>query len=197
MSRAYKSELRKEQQQQTRQRILEALVDELAAGGDDFAIGRVAERAGVSVRTVYHHFPDRESQIEAVAAWLDDLVGEAQLPKTAAELPAYGRRRYLNFFAHERLMRAQLNSGVASEVRKRRRRRSEAAIDACLQATGAPADDVRMAAAMVKSIIGAKLGVQLTDDYRLDRERALAVGEWTVGLIVAALERKKGPSAYR
>ncbi len=71
MTRVYRSELRTEQAERTRERILEALVEQLGEGNEDFSIPRVAERAGVSVRTVYHHFPNRDAQIEAVARWLD------------------------------------------------------------------------------------------------------------------------------
>jgi AcrR family transcriptional regulator len=36
----------------------------------DFVVAQVAERAGVSVRTVYHHFPDRETMLDALGEWL-------------------------------------------------------------------------------------------------------------------------------
>lgn len=184
--------MRKEQAALTRERILSAMADELAAGGDDFAVSRVAARAGVSARTVYLHFPDREAQIEALAAWIEEQLGPDSLPATAAELPAYSRLRYERFFEHEALMRAQLATGVASDVRKRRRRRREAAIDACVAGTGAPAASARMAAAMLKQLIGAPCGLQLIDVYGLSRQESARVVEWTVQLIVRALVQRGG-----
>jgi len=195
VTRAYQSEVRREQVQLTRERILAAFVDELAGGSDDFPVRRVAARAGVSVRTVYVHFPDREAQIDAVAAYIEQRLGADAFPATAGELPAYARRRYDNFFANERILRAQLATGIASEVRKRRRRKLEAAIDAAVASTGAPAADVRLAAAMVKQLIGAPCGVQLMDAYGLAREDVTRVGEWAVRLIVEALERGRGPAS--
>jgi AcrR family transcriptional regulator len=188
VTRAYRSAVRQEQAARTRARILEAFVDELARGHDDFVVADVAARAGVSVRTVYQHFPNREAQIDAVVAWIDAQVGAEELPATAAELPAFTRRRYDTFFAHERVFRAQLGAGVATEVRRRRRRKLEAAVDGCLAATGAPAAEARAAAAMIKELIGAPLGLRLMD-HGLDREETTSVAEWTVQLIVAALEK--------
>ena len=199
MTRAYKSALREEQARQTRARVLAAFVDELARGGDDFSVADVAARAGVSVRTVYQHFPNREAQIEAVAAWIDAQVGldPGALPAAAAELPAFTRQRYDVFFAHERLFRAQLGTGVASEVRRRRRRGLEEAIDRCVAATGAPAAEARAAAGLIKELIGAPLGLRLMDGQRMDRQEVTALAEWTVRLVVAALERGDGPLQRR
>jgi AcrR family transcriptional regulator len=190
VTRAYRSPVRQEQMELTRERILAAFVEELAEAGDDFPIRRVAARAGVSVRTVYQHFPNREAQIDAVAAWIDAQAGPDRLPGSAAELPAYARERYDNFFANERILRAQLAAGVASQVRRRRRRKREAAIDASVAATGVPAEVARRAAAMVKALIGAPFALQMMDEYGLDREETMRAGEWTVRLIVEALRRR-------
>src|SRR5260370_5138546 len=55
--------------------ILAAFAAELARRDwADFSIPDVARAAGVSVRTVYHHFPNRDAQLEAVARWLDDQI---------------------------------------------------------------------------------------------------------------------------
>jgi AcrR family transcriptional regulator len=194
VTRAYRSPVRQEQMALTRERILAAFVDELAAGGDDFAVSRVAARAGVSVRTVYQHFPNREAQIEAVAAWIEEQLGPDKLPTSAVELPAYTRQRYRMFFEHEKILRAQLNGGIATEVRKRRRRRREAAIDACVATTGVPPAVARVAGAIIKELIGAPLGLQLIDAYHLTPEESSRVTAWTVQLIVAALQHQRGPS---
>jgi AcrR family transcriptional regulator len=51
--RQYRSPLRGEQQQQTRERILEAAVAQIAEEGlAELTVPLVAERAGVSLRTV-------------------------------------------------------------------------------------------------------------------------------------------------
>jgi AcrR family transcriptional regulator len=72
-SRAYNNSLREEQAAQTRARILEATVALLAETGDgEIVMPDVAERAGVSLRTVYRHFPTRDVLLDAVAAWITE-----------------------------------------------------------------------------------------------------------------------------
>lgn len=67
--RSYESPLRARQAEQTRNEILDALVSLLADRAvDELTTGELAEAAGVSVRTVYRHFPDRASLVEALTA---------------------------------------------------------------------------------------------------------------------------------
>jgi AcrR family transcriptional regulator len=50
-------------------RILEAAVGEVAdAGPAALTVGAVAERAGVSLRTVYNYFPDKDALTDAIVA---------------------------------------------------------------------------------------------------------------------------------
>ncbi|MGD9530894.1 MAG: helix-turn-helix domain-containing protein, partial [Pseudonocardia sp.] len=60
MTRTYDSPVRRERAAATRRAILEAFAEQFGRPGTtDVAIPEAAERAGVSARTVYHHFPDR------------------------------------------------------------------------------------------------------------------------------------------
>ena len=73
-TRTYDSPLRRENAQRTRKRILDAAASVITEDGD-FVVAQVAERAGVSVRTVYHHFPDREAMLDALGEWLAEELG--------------------------------------------------------------------------------------------------------------------------
>ncbi len=192
-TRTYESPLRAEQAVRTRERILEAFAEQLNEATEDFSIPRVAKRAGVSPRTVYHHFPNREAQIEALAVWIERTIGPDDEPRDFADLPDYAARRYAKFLLHEKLMRAQLAAGIASRVRARRRKRREAIIDQCVKGTGASADDALAASALVKLLISADVGVPLMDRYGLSGEQSARVARWAVELIVDALKRGKGP----
>ncbi len=66
MPRKYELKKRAEQQEQTRQRIVEATVElHEALGPAKTTISAIAERAGVQRLTVYRHFPDEESVFRA------------------------------------------------------------------------------------------------------------------------------------
>ncbi len=194
MTRAYRSELRAEQAERTRERIVEALVEQLGEGLEEFSISRVAERAGVSVRTVYHHFPNREAQIEAVARWLDARITANEPPPASLDdvLPMLARivRRAA---ANERQVRAQLVPGVARLVRERRRRARERGVEKVLvEACGSRAG--RLAAAVVNLLIGADIGFALSDRYGLEREEMIATHQWMVRAVIDAVRRGDVPS---
>src|SRR3954471_16099442 len=68
-SRPYRQKLRAEQQAETRQRIVEAAVAlHLERGPVQTSINAIAERAGVNRVTVYRHFPDTRTLLEACSA---------------------------------------------------------------------------------------------------------------------------------
>ena len=74
-SRTYVSPKREAQAAATRTSILEAFAEQLSESGRETLSPRdAAARAGVSVRTVHTHFPDREAQIAGLAAWLDERI---------------------------------------------------------------------------------------------------------------------------
>lgn len=98
-SRAYYSPIRERQARQTRQLLLAAAAEEVVAHGlAETTISAVAERAQVSQRTVYRHFPDRQALLDALTEWVDGELAariEPTLPAAAEvsldELLATGR----------------------------------------------------------------------------------------------------------
>jgi AcrR family transcriptional regulator len=68
----YSSPVRDEAKQATRERIIDALVRVVIEDGvHAFSVATVADRAGVSHRTVYRHFPSREELLEGLAEAVD------------------------------------------------------------------------------------------------------------------------------
>ncbi len=188
--RRYASKLREEQASETRDRILRAFVAELGTGSADFSIQGIADRAGVGVRTVYHHFPTREVQIDAVATWIESqLVGAEPGPASLADLPAYAERIYRLALAHEAETRASLTPGVAELVRARRRKRRLARIDGVLGELGLPGAEARRIAAVVKALISADFGFALMDRYGLSGEEAVMAVRGAIAAIVEAAKQ--------
>ncbi|MBV8296584.1 MAG: TetR/AcrR family transcriptional regulator, partial [Acidimicrobiia bacterium] len=66
MPRRYLMENRAAATAATRQRIIEAAMDEVVAtAGEPITLQAVADRADLSLRTLYNHFPNRESLLSA------------------------------------------------------------------------------------------------------------------------------------
>ncbi len=188
MSRRYQSTLRAEQAAQTRERILEALAAELGAGGDEFSVPRVAERAGVSVRTVHHYFPTREAQVAAVAHYVDGVVlADERGPIDAADLPDYVERVYRSALTHEPLTRTLVAPGVAAHVRKLRRKGRLDRIAAAVRDLGIDEARGRQLAASLKVIASADFALALIDHHGLTHEEAGAAARMTVEALLASV----------
>jgi AcrR family transcriptional regulator len=119
-SRAYDSELRAEQADATRRRILDALVRTMGRGVAALSIPAVAREAGVSVPTVYRHF---KSKAALVAALSPHLVGRTGLMDPDlienADLPTIVREMYRRNAGMDAEVRAALASELGQETRRR------------------------------------------------------------------------------
>src|SRR5690349_3625215 len=69
--RGYDNSHRAAQAAQTRTAILDALVRVLARGVAELSVPAVAQEAGVSLRTVYRHFPNKRDLLHALEWHLD------------------------------------------------------------------------------------------------------------------------------
>jgi AcrR family transcriptional regulator len=196
-TRAYESPLRAEQAERTRDAILAAFAEQMAEARDEFSIPRVAKRAGVSTRTVYHHFPNREAQVEALATWIEQRLGAADGPRDLHDLPDYQARMCRRFLDNEALIRAQLAAGIATRVRARRRRAREAQIDACVAPYVPEEREAKVLGAFLKQLISAQAGLVLLDQYGIARDDVFRVFPWAVRVITEAIERGDLPSGPR
>lgn len=175
----------------TRERILDGLVTLLAGGSGDLSIERLAESVGVSARTVYVHFPDRDSLLGA----LDERVNRALLHQPEYESPADLIRKtaeeHRDASAKADLVRAQLNSQVGTEIRGRsRRERSDRVRSALAPAlAGLPDDEAEERAAIILLLRSIDTWKILHDDLGLDGESTARAVEWAMRTLIGDLER--------
>lgn len=96
--RAYRSDLRAEQAEATRARILDATIRVIARGLPYVSVPAVAREAGVSVPTVYRHFATKRDLLAAVyphsvrGSGLDELVRPRSLDELLGGLRTYFER---------------------------------------------------------------------------------------------------------
>ncbi len=83
-SRSYKSPLRDEQAEATRERILEAALRVLADGAAAFTMPAVAKAAGVSLPTVYRLFPNKEALTAGARAAVKRHFGIDESPRPSS-----------------------------------------------------------------------------------------------------------------
>lgn len=118
--REYRSQLREEQAEETRNRILEATLRVMAAGIASVSVPAVAREAGVSVPTVYRHFGTKGDLLSAVYPYLSMRAGLRDLivPETIEEFremvhTLFGRLESLGGVA-----RAAMTSAASDEPRR-------------------------------------------------------------------------------
>jgi AcrR family transcriptional regulator len=80
-----------------RERVLDA-VGALIAAGDDITFAKAAAAAGVPERTVYRHFPSRDSLVAALFEHTNRRIGfDGELPATPAAMSDMVRRVFPGF----------------------------------------------------------------------------------------------------
>src|SRR5829696_6021889 len=94
--RPYDNSHRSAQAAQTREAILDALVRVIARGVAELSMPAVAQEAGVSLRTVYRHFPTKRDLLSALAWHLDDKMSYSvrPYPRNLDELAVHIRQYY-------------------------------------------------------------------------------------------------------
>lgn len=187
-ARRYVSPKREAQAEATREAILAAFADQLSdPERDELSPSDAAQRAGVSVRTVHSHFPNRASQIAALGDWFDRQFYPhgVVVARDADDLPRYFRDMHTKALQHP-IARALANAtrGVWSEVRQKRRAERLDAIRRAVKEIGAPRRATEDATAMLLSLSGADASWPLHDLYGLPLKRIPNVIAKTVELVV-------------
>jgi AcrR family transcriptional regulator len=118
-TRAYRNELREEQAEETRARILDATMRVIATGLATLSVPAVAREAGVSVPTIYRHFRTKRELLAAVyphaarKAGLDTIAD----PRSLDELRPMIRALLERLDDLDDVSRAAMASPGAAEVR--------------------------------------------------------------------------------
>ena len=107
--RVYTSDLREQQAEATRTRILEALVRTMASG-----------LAALSIPTIYRHFGSKQGLVEALNPYVVAKGGlmPDELPETLADFGPLARRMFRNLAGMDLTLRAAMASELGQEVRQ-------------------------------------------------------------------------------
>lgn len=195
-----RTDLRRLQTELTRDLLLEALAAIVSEGGvHAFSVQQVADRAGVSHRTVYRHFPTREALLQALPSWLEARFaprGGRALPESLAELPAVVRRNFEVFEEHAATIRAldALSDG-ANVLGPYRARRTAAFRDvARRELPHLPPEDVAAVAGVIRLLASSRAWRHLTEDHGVPTPAAGRAVAWALSLLIESLSAGGGPA---
>lgn len=177
----------------TRNLILETfarmVVDE---GLRDVSIQQVADRAGVTHRTIYRHFSSRQALIDHLAEWLRERGaerGEVSTPCTASEIPAAVVTNARLFDQDADLIKALVlatwESGMVSELQQQRTDAFERVM-APLTEHLDPAD-ARTVSAIIRYLASSRTWLAFREEYGLTGEESGPVVAWVIQLMLDAL----------
>ena len=118
--RAYDSPLRDERLQQTRERILDGVIEAMKNGLAELSVPAVAKAASVSVPTVYRHFPTKRALFEAVGDHVGKTTGLSTLPPATdiASLCRWVRETFARLDAMNPALAAAMGGALGGQIRR-------------------------------------------------------------------------------
>ncbi|WP_213603021.1 TetR/AcrR family transcriptional regulator [Pseudoxanthomonas japonensis] len=182
-TRAYKSDLRREQAYATRSRILDAaaaLVEASPDGAAAVTTKRIAQEAGITEVTLYRHFPSRADLNQALWQHMNDLQGVAGgFPTRLSDMLPRLLPLFTSFDATPAHILNTLTSPTGREMRSSQNDARSAAFLQAVQEGNpalAPADRAQ-AAAVLQLLYSAYSWLSLREQWGLNgADTARAVG---------------------
>ncbi|HSJ08766.1 MAG TPA: TetR/AcrR family transcriptional regulator [Longimicrobiales bacterium] len=203
MTRKYDSPARREALQETRERILDAVVEVVTREGvHAFTVQNVANAAGVAHRTVYRHFESREALLDGLDELLERRATQAGITHpdldTVEDLPGLVGPLFSSFDALRDAMRAYVVISIALGRRARGYDDRTRAIHAHLARAfpTLPAEEVDDAAAVIRMLSGTRSWFLLTTEQDMSAAAAArAVSRAVEALFtdLAARSRQQSP----
>lgn len=195
-----RSDLRARHTDLTRETILQALVEVITEGGlADFSIQQVADRAGVSHRTVYRHYPSRDALLEGLMEWVEDQMVELGGRFTvddAADLAEAARGNLAVFDALsegvEAMTRFSLGTGLEAGRRTERTELFTRVVEAELE--GVDPAVVQAVAGLIRLLISSRAWLVLRQDGVTPPEHVAPVLSWALETLLEAVRSGRGPT---
>jgi AcrR family transcriptional regulator len=189
--------LRDRQRQMTRQLILDAYADlSLERGFDNFTMQDIADAAGISHRTLYRHYENREAILDGMTTDLDSQV----MRPVDTSMPPVGFlvHNYAVFGRYRKPMRlvtllreAGITTGGGRDNRTQYMREALSTVGPGLSDLGR-----QQLLGLSRLVAGAISWVRLTsDDINLTDEQAGAAAEWAFRTLIEAAEHHEGDLA--
>jgi AcrR family transcriptional regulator len=185
--------LREKQLDLTREAILEAFAAEVVEGGlDDLSFRRVAERAGVSQRTVFRHFPTREELIDGFNQYVYRRVGLSPSDTRGMELGDVMRFFFNCFDENERLMRALTSTQVGRDLSNSGRAERVQMLERMIRPNTShlPPQERKRALAIFSHLFTRAAWMRFKDDFGIDGIEAGEAVAWAMETLLEDLKRR-------
>ncbi len=184
--------------------MLEAAADEIVENGPvNLSLLAVAERAGVSERTLYNHFQTRENLLAELGKYSDRLTEQAggrSEDSDPMRLPETLRANWASWDAQGNVTKALLlmesaaaQTGRAGDEKARQER--HAAIRAGVVSIRPDLDDEQVGAlaALIHTLASGRTWYRMTSEFGVESEAAATVAAWAYETLREALRADRSP----
>lgn len=187
-----KSSLRERRRRETEDVILEEALNLIAESGvERLTMTAVAERSGVSLRTLYRYFPDRTSLLTAGLARHDQTV-PFESPSRPDQIGAVYGAVFPRFDDAPAIVQAVVTARLTGSVRWEARSRRVLEIEQALSSAcdHLPREQAENATAIIVYLANALAWLSLRDESNLDGHRSGAAIAWAIDTLVSDLEQR-------
>lgn len=197
--------LRDQQRRVARERILDATAEEIVSVGlMNLSIQGVADRAGVSHRTVYNHFENKDRLVDELADHMGEEMmnrGGRDLPSDLEALPESIRINWKLFGeagvkaqALARVLAERVSDGGGYSESDDSRNRTEALRNAlCALRPDFTAEELQAVTALIRMHVSFHAWYRLTHEFGLDSDTAGRVSSWAFRVMRDALASGDDP----
>lgn len=191
-------ELRERQREATREQMIQAVHDVLAEESPaTLSMPRIAERAGVSLRTLYRYFPTKEALVDAASESYRVPASVVGGSVSVATLPEYLTQAWTGFTESIGAIRAQHLTPAGRALRDARLPRNRRAVRESIVAEGVTLDDddLRLLTDLVVALMSSTMYLELVERLGHNERDAARLAAWAVGAIVDRSRTEGGVNA--
>lgn len=184
---------RERNKEEARMRILDAVIDLLADGMAEVNHDAVAERTGISRRTIYRYFVDRQALLAAASERVRELAGSrVAFPKNEADLvDTHSIYTGLDRIAPIATLVRSTPHGRAMRLAQKSERQVAYTAAAADAVKALPKADRRLATAMLQ-VLHTTPWLEMRDHWDLTGEQIGRVTGWAIRTLLADLRSRKG-----
>ena len=181
--RKYDNSSRSAKSEQTEKNIIQALVALLVERrGGEVAMDEIAQKTGISERTIFRFFKDKKTLHQAMDEYLFSYLQASAEQMQALDFVGFGKNAYLLFDRHESLTMAYLLSPFGQEARTLFRKKlnqamvTKIAAEKKLEVT--PERLRRLA--LITSLVNAKIWYDIKTDFGFSGAEMSQSVEWAL-----------------
>lgn len=195
--RPYHSELRAQQAEETRARIIDAAIRVMAGGIATLSIPDVAREAGVSVPTIYRHFGTKRELLDSIYPYLASRagIGPIDVPKTVDEFREMVRNVFSRLESLGELARVAMSSPASDEARRSQmpaRQAMSRQFVATVMPGSSPTDRERLSRVLL--VLTSSAGMRMWRDQQgVSVDTAADDIHWLICMVLSATERGTNP----